>query len=255
MRAHPMPSSCFYCARLLVLIGCEVRLGGATCTHPDDVPLRVVTSACREDIRWLKADFPGDRLVVCAKRDCGRHDDDADAGCSMTANAGLETAPFIKYIASRLASGERLACELAFVHGHETAWHHRYRGSLTQAIRRSNATWSGDGYVSLNARFLGPLPPAHLSEIADMWTRVVAPYMGPWPCADGLFPPCCAQFRVTRERILAVPRAAWTRWLDYSLEGPAQAKQFEFIWHVLFGQQCVMPVTSEDEYVAKHFQN
>lgn len=253
MRAH-LPRSCFYCALLLVLISFEVQSSGATCTHPGDVPLRVVTSKCKEDVRWLKTEFPGDQLVVCAKQECGL-DDDADAGCSMTANAGLETAPFIKYITSRLDSGERLACELAFVHGHETAWHHRYQGPLTQAIRRSNATRSGDGYVSLNARFLGPLPPAHLREIADMWERIVAPYMGAWPCANGLFPPCCAQFRVTRERILAVPRAAWTRWLDYSLEGPAQAKQFEFLWHIIFGQPCMMPVTSEEEYIAIHFQS
>jgi hypothetical protein len=227
---------------------------GAACALPGDVPLRVVTSACKEDVRWLQHEFPGDQTVVCAKRDCGRREEDDDAACSLPLNAGLETASYIKYITSRIDSGERLACETAFVHGHETAWHHRYGGSLAQAIRHSNATRSG-GYVSLNARFLGPLPPAHLSEIADLWTRVVAPYMGPWPCASGLFPPCCAQFRVTRERILAVPPAAWPHWLAYSLEGQAQAKQFEFLWHVIFGQPCIMPVTNESEYISIHFQN
>lgn len=232
-----------------------VRDASGECDPRNDAPLKVVTSKCTEDIGWLRTAFPND-LTVCAKREClAQYGDNMpiDEACSIEKNAGLETSAYLKYIKSRLESDEPLPCEIAFVHGHETAWHHRYKGPLVDAIRRANATRAG-GYVSLNARFLGPLPPAHLREIEDMWIRVIAPYMGSWPCSGGLYPACCAQFRVTRERILAVPRAAWGRWLDYSLEGPAQAKQFEFVWHVLLGQPCVMGVTDEDEYIYNHFQ-
>lgn len=233
------------------IVFCFVFARGACCSN---VLFKVVTSKCTEDIAWLRAAFPDD-LTVCAKRECLVQNGDGlpiDETCSIEKNAGLETAAYLNYIKSRLESQDSLPFEVAFVHGHETAWHHRYKGPLVDAIRRTNATRAG-GYVSLNARFLGPLPPAHLREIEGMWTRIIAPYMGPWPCAGGLYPPCCAQFRVTRERILAVPRAAWARWLDYSLEGPVQAKQFEFVWHVLFGQPCVMGVTDEDEYLRNNF--
>ena len=211
--------------------------------------LSVVASQCREDVDWIFEPFPD--AAVCAKRSCVSDVSRRDDTCSIDANVGLETVPYMRYIH---VNRDRLPDSVAFLHGHRVAWHHAQKRlvPLDRMIRAARVDLTG--YVSLNARFLGPLPPAHLSEISAVWDSVVAPYKGPFPCAAGLFPPCCAQFIVSRQRVLdAAPAEAWSAWADYASESPVHAKHFEFIWHVLFGQPCVMPITDEGTYMETMF--
>ena len=129
--------------------------------------LQVVTSKCHESTEWLHGSFKD--VTVCSKRSCLKDLGEArDDTCSIDTNTGLETAVFIKYIIENYA---RLPETIAFVHGHETSWHQVQNTSLPRLIKtaKTNVT----GYVSLNAKFIGALPPLHLSEIHTMWNSVV----------------------------------------------------------------------------------
>lgn len=55
--------------------------------------------------------------------------------------------------------------------------------------------------------------------------------------------PCCAQFAVTREQILARPLSqylAFHRWLlETELDDDTSGRVFEYLWHIIFGQDPV----------------
>jgi cephalosporin hydroxylase len=210
--------------------------------------LEVVASVCHEDVTWLRKEFPD--LVVCAKRACLNHEKEIDESCSLDVNKGHEVSSFVKYIISRY---DNLPDSVAFVHGHESAWHQP--PNFADTIRRAKTNITG--YVSLNARFLGALQPQHLVDVKEMWANLMAKHLGPFPCTDNVYPPCCAQFAVTRERIRAVPLALWEDILEFSIgrgwDRSQELRRIEFVWHMLFGQPCIMPTRDEKTYVETFF--
>ena len=152
-----------------------------------------------------------------------------------------------------LLSRRCFALGLAFVHGHQSAWHQP--PNFADYIRRANTSITG--FVSLNARFLGPLQPQHLVDVRETWQDLLEKYLGPFPCPNNVFPPCCAQFAVSRERIRAHPLAMWEELLEFSVgrgwDRTQEMRRIEFLWHILFGQPCFMPITDEKLYVETYF--
>jgi hypothetical protein len=166
--------------------------------------------------------------------------------------------PYIHYI---IENYDNLPSIIAFMHAHRdgypVAWH-------TDSPNHSNV-WSlqnlqldyvkEQGYVNLRCiqspgcpGGLQPFrdPPGSdddpLTETEDLMHEI-------WPI---LFPneemprafsvPCCAQFAVTRERVLARPKSDYIRWRDWlvktDLLDVKSGGIMEYMWHVIFGMEA-----------------
>lgn len=207
--------------------------------------LDVITSQCKEGVAWLRNSFPD--LVVCAKLPCLNRGAQYDSLCSLNTTKGVETSSYLSYIVSRY---DNLPETVAFLHGHEHARHQNGKDTIVSLIRRARVDLTG--YVSLNALFIAP-------DVKDdrikWWHDLVEPTLGPYPCTLGSFGPCCAQFMVSRHRILEIPKATWSALLVYSISGDGEVRErtLEFMWHILFGQECIAPITDTEQYLNKFF--
>ena len=80
----------------------------------------------------------------------------------------------------------------------------------------------------------------------QLWREILRHELGPVPKV--LHAPCCAQFLVSRERILARPKVFYERlamWLQGSPRpgGPRRAMVMEYLWHMIFGEPArILPV-------------
>lgn len=66
------------------------------------------------------------------------------------------------------------------------------------------------------------------------------------PIPDVLAQPCCAQFAVSRERILSIPKARFVYYRDWilrtELSDYISGRVWEYLWHVVFtGENVVCP--------------
>jgi hypothetical protein len=122
--------------------------------------------------------------------------------------------------------------------------------------------------TQLNELFTGLLEPPHVDALRSLWELELEQHLGAFPCA-AVNAPCCAQFLVRSERLRAVPLDAWRALLSMSMRGNdpeykahvgagvfdlktasrwEDARQLEFIWHLLLGEPCVSPVTDAAAY-------
>lgn len=63
------------------------------------------------------------------------------------------------------------------------------------------------------------------------------------PLPDTIAVACCAQFAVSRERVLERPLADYERYLRWvvetELEDEVSGRVMEYLWHVIFGRRAV----------------
>lgn len=81
----------------------------------------------------------------------------------------------------------------------------------------------------------------------QVWPYVYEAEMGELP--DELKAPCCAEFMVVRERILAHPRSFYVHLRDWVIESELgryrSGRIFEYMWHVIFGEPHVIEAVPE----------
>ena len=108
-----------------------------------DTDYVIVSSHFNEDLGWLKrSPYP---VVVCSKL----HSDAAlpiDQKCSSPINKGKEVTAYLKFI---IEYYDDLPKNVAFIHGHEKAWHQHL--DIFDAIKCADARKYG--FVSLNNCF------------------------------------------------------------------------------------------------------
>jgi Protein of unknown function (DUF3431) len=178
----------------------------------------IVTSHYDEDLSWL-LEWPGPVVLV---------DKEGAAPSPFTPdhtipNVGREASAYVSYIARHY---EGLPARVAFVHGHERAWHQLHRRPLLEVIRGANPAF---GYVPLNNLFR--------SLDNEALTGV----------AEAVVVPVGAQFVVSRERIQHTSLAAWQLILASLLAPPSHPHEdynrgiaFEVLSHTLFGEPLCM---------------
>ena len=75
--------------------------------------------------------------------------------------------------------------------------------------------------------------------IADAWGEL----FGNASMPETIATPCCAQFVVSRNQVLKRPLADYQRYLDWLISTPlddaTSGRVFEYLWHVIFGQEAV----------------
>ena len=179
-----------------------------------DAPVTIVTSHFNEDLSWLRA---WEGLVVVVDK----------VGAAPTCfepllvipNTAREASAYVAYIVFEY---DRLPDRVAFIHGHEHAWHQCHTRGLLDVIRGANPAC---GFVPLNNLF------NHKS-----WMLMPIGY-------ESVCTPIGAQFVVQRARIRARPHAVWVKLLKfltspctYPLESYQRGLVLEVVWHALFGE-------------------
>lgn len=200
-----------------------------------DMDMVLVLSHWREDLSWIRYQpFP---VVVYEKRpQSHRH--------STPRNTANEASAYLKFIVDYY---DRLPQAAAFLHSHRHAYHQEDLLSLLNDLDPP-AQWEG-GYCNLNSVVWGTREDPSRALLYRNFSAWAQRHLGPLPPL--LLDRCCAQFAVTRTRILSRPRSFYEDALAVALD-PAlnesdreQNRQrgllFEWLWHHIFGQQAVNP--------------
>jgi len=170
-------------------------------------------------------------------------------------NKGHEANPYLTYIIEHY---DRLPSTIALLHSHEDgyprAWHTDAQDySNVNALQSLNVDFvQRNGYANLRCIHI-PGCPEEIQPFRDPYdagrtTEHVFPAV--WetlfnntevPAVVGA--PCCAQFAVSREQVRKRPREFYGRALqflrDTALEDDASGRVFEYLWHIIFGQEAV----------------
>ena len=83
--------------------------------------------------------------------------------------------------------------------------------------------------------------------LPQVWPEVYEAELGELPAE--LKAPCCAEFMVARERVLAHPRSFYLHLRDWIVETELgryrSGRVFEYMWHVIFGEPHVIEAVPE----------
>ena len=212
--------------------------------------LVIVSSHHSEDLHWLDSveDVP---VVVCSKTL------DSPA-CAVAENRGREATSYLKFI---IDNYHQLPKHVAFIHGHENAWHQNGNGNLLHVIKNC-AKYKEYGFISLNNTHIDDRNIATNNTMQylryGLWKSLFLPYLHR-DAPDYLFHDCCAQFIVSKERILLRPKAAYQHWYTYIMyEDPNDdggleiGAVFEYIWHVIFGEPDFVTIDEHHKMFHKH---
>ena len=204
-----------------------------------NIDLVIVSSHYNEDIEWLKeTDLP---VVVCSKVL-------NSPLCSMNINKGREASSYLKFI---IDNYDILPKNIAFIHGHEDAWHHnlQHQNSKTLIDIIKCAKYKAYGYISLNNLYIDDRNINNENYVymqKELWNLLFRPYLNR-NIPNHILHDCCAQFIVSRERILNLPKEAYEKWYNYILyEDPLDDNSFklgiifEYLWHIIFGEPDIV---------------
>lgn len=198
--------------------------------------LVVVTSHYREDIEWLKKS--GVQLVVCSKVEDSKE-------CPRQANRGREATSYLQYI---ITNYDNLPDHVAFVHGHENAWHQGFKITLLEVIKCAKI--EEYGFISLNNKYIDDriMSNNRMIFLKSIWDDLFKPYLKR-EAPNYIYQDCCAQFIVSKERLRSIPKEAYEKWYEYIMKdeiyddgGYELAIIFEFIWPIIFGDPDVLPL-------------
>lgn len=208
----------------------------------------VVPQAGEEDTNWVAEELPDWQLAVYSV-------DNPAAPLHPPRNKGHEVIVYLSYIIDHY---DKLPDIVAFMHSHQFAWHNDdlFAGDAADHLRRLNpARIMREGYMNLRCGW-GPgcpdwMHPGALEENSQkqeetMLARSWGEIFPDDPIPDVLAQPCCAQFAVSRERILAIPKARFVFYRDWvlrtELSDYISGRVWEYLWHVVFtGENVVCP--------------
>lgn len=185
----------------------------------------VVSSHFREDVEWLR-DIPFPTLLI-DKIGAEPHTLNV---ADVIPNLGCEASVYLHFIT---VAYDILPERVAFIHGHNNAWHHYHVAPLATLLSYADPSVE---FVTLNGFWVEKNNPVKHSRF---W-HTVEPWIGP-PPAEPIFTDAAAQFIVSRKRIHSRPREFYVSLYNFTMSLDAQTA-FEFatfledIWHIIFGE-------------------
>ncbi|KAF1995981.1 hypothetical protein P154DRAFT_394460, partial [Amniculicola lignicola CBS 123094] len=202
-----------------------------------------------ENTSWVHTELPSWQSAIYIV------DDPNTTSLHTSTNKGHEANPYLKYIVDNYDS---LPSTIAFIHAHQKgyplAWHNDnpdYDNAIS--LRSLNIDFvQKNGYANLRCNW-EPGCPAEVQPFRDMpkaedavghvipkaWQEL----FGNSDVPEVLATPCCAQFAVSRKQVLKRPRSEYKRFHDWLIETElddyTSGRVFEYLWHVIFGQDPV----------------
>jgi hypothetical protein len=195
----------------------------------------VVVSRYKEDVNWTKK----------LKHDCKIYEKETPSSkYNIPVNKGHEASVYFKYIIDHY---DNLPDYVAFVHGHESDWHHP-----SSMATKLNAIHPSGEYINLNENTgrTGVIvdendeiilkhddPPGHWGPVSDWWRQVMKPFFGN---RRGLIVNDMwgGQFIVSKKSILRHSLKFYEtqyNWLlTTDLDNSASARYYEWVWKFIF---------------------
>ena len=206
----------------------------------------VVPQVGEEDTNWIAEQIPDWQSAVYVA-------DNPSAPLHPPKNKGHEVMVYLSYIIDHY---DKLPDIVAFMHSHQFAWHNDdlFAGDAADLLRRLNpGRVVREGYMNLRCGW-GPgcpdwMHPGALEESSEkqeetMLARSWGEIFPDDPVPDVLAQPCCAQFAVSRDRILSIPKARFVFYRDWvlrtELSDYISGRVWEYLWHVVFTGENVM---------------
>lgn len=219
-------------------------------TFDENTDIIIVSAHYNEDLDWLNnSKYP---VVVCDKKGAGSINLISNKKCTMDINRGREASAFLKFI---IEYYDKLPKKIAFIHGHETAYHQKYPDGILKAIE--NANIDKYGYISLNNELQSIIlsnskfernHPSDIYRIDDgphlemkkVWSKLYEKELG-YEFSNTLRYQRSAQFIVSREKIRSHPKQFYEDLYNYVID-PANddyttSVVLEFSWHMIFGEK------------------
>lgn len=208
----------------------------------------VVPKTKNENTRWMDLELPDwEKAVYVA--------DDPEAPLHPPKNKGHEVMVYLSYIIDHYGN---LPDIVAFMHSHQFAWHNEdlFDQDAGELLRRLNpARVIREGYMNMRCNWAPGCPdwmhPGALEEDAQkqeetLVARAWGEIFPDDPIPHVLAQPCCAQFAVSRERILSIPKARFVYYRDWMLRTELSdyisGRIWEYLWHVVFtGENIICP--------------
>ena len=173
--------------------------------------------------------------------------DDPKAPLHTPKNKGHEVMIYLTYI---IDNYDDLPDVSIFMHAHQVAWHNpELLGSdALEIVRRlSPERVVREGYVNLRCDWEPGCPdwmhPGETTEDEDRPEEVLiakawAELFPLEPVPDLLAQPCCAQFAVSKDRILSIPLSTFIFYRDWLLKTPLKdyvsGRVWEYLWQYVF---------------------
>lgn len=223
----------------------------------------IVTAHYAEDLTWLcKSPYP---VYLCDKIGASPINPWVKSFfmCeNAIENAGCEASSYLHFIIQHY---HELPQYVAFVHGHEYAWHQQHPLGILGAIQ--SAKRDDFDYISLNVKThpgdgrvydLDVDECVPMSLMRETWDGVFKPYIRTdLPrkfCHDS-----CAQFLVSRTAILRHPIEAYKQWFAFAntpgsdtYDNKSHAVVLEYIWHIIFGEPPICEERDMEYLLARY---
>ena len=208
----------------------------------------VIPRTMEEDITWIMDELPGMSVAVYIA-------DDPMASLHPPRNKGHEVMVYLTYVIDYY---DILPDIVLFMHAHR--WTHHNNDFLghdaVEMIQRLNdAHVIREGYMNMRCHWSPGCPewlhPVSTQDILGKQEETVLS-----KCWSELFPleptptflaqPCCAQFVLSKERLLAIPQSRFIFYRDWilrtSLSDYISGRIWEYIWQYIFtGQHAYCP--------------
>ncbi|KAL9600679.1 MAG: hypothetical protein Q9219_003009 [cf. Caloplaca sp. 3 TL-2023] len=234
-------------------------LRGSELDNPPPIPGKledkvvIMAKVESEDTQWVADHLPDWQHAIYTVNPSSPN---TTTALTTPLNKGHESMAYLTYIIDHYTS---LPSTLTFIHPHRRgfleAWHtdtplhdnvHALR-SLRLPFVQEN------GYANLRCNWNPGCKSAHRKNAhvtRDVWHEIfgnasysISGLGGEEDVPKEVGAACCAQFAVSRERVLKRPRGdyeAFRRWVVQTEENDAKSgRVLEFLWHVIFGMEAV----------------
>ena len=224
------------------------HLGSPKCEPSNCSRVVVIPRMKEEDIAWITEELPGTSVSIYVA-------DDPSASLHPPRNKGHEVMVYLTYV---IDNYDKLPDIVLFMHAHR--WTHHNNEFLghdaVEMIQRLNdAHVIREGYMNMRCHWNPGCPewlhPVSTQELLGKQEETVLS-----KCWGELFPlepmptflaqPCCAQFALSKERLLAIPQSRFIFYRDWilrtSLSDYISGRIWEYIWQYIFtGERAHCP--------------
>lgn len=202
--------------------------------------LMVIPRLKDDDVSWITKELPGTNAAIYVAND-------PTAPLHPPRNRGHEVMIYLTYIIDHY---DQLPDIIIFMHAHRWTHHNIefFGHDSAEMIRRLNNDYvTQEGYVNMRCQWYPGCPkwlhPRDARETLAKQEQVVLSKS--WhelfpsdPLPEALGQACCAQFALSKERVLTIPLSRFVFYRDWILKTPlndyVSGRIWEYLWQVLF---------------------